>query len=250
METLIVTALYDIGRENWKYYPAHESLYLEWIKNMLSIKCDIVIFTDSVLYEKVVEVSALRENKTLIIKKELGDLYMSQFASDITRVMSEPLFRSNIRHNVPEMLYPLYNILMYNKLFFMQDAKSLFKYDFYMWMDAGCFRESLPSHITWPNAFKLDRDRVTHFVHQQPLIGVRNSDYLFSQIRNIHGGCFVIPSKLISVYCSEFNRVLASLLNKGTLGSDEKLFDLCYLINPKMYRLIVSGWREYFKLLT
>lgn len=250
METLIVTALYDIGRENWKYYPAHESLYLEWIKNMLSIKCDMVIFTDSAFYGKMVELSALRENKTHIIKKELGDLYMAQFASDITKVMSEPLFRSNIRHNVPEMLYPLYNILMYNKLFFMQDAKSLLKYDFYIWMDAGCFREPLPSHFTWPNTFRLDRTRVTHFVHQQLLIGARNSDYLFSQIRNIHGGCFVIPSKLINTYCSEFNRVLTSLLNRGILGSDEKLFDLCYLINPKMYNLVVSKWREYFKLLT
>ena len=50
---VIVMALYDIGRDNWKNFNLSYNTYLWWMKNTLSLDTDFVIFTEEKFSEKI-----------------------------------------------------------------------------------------------------------------------------------------------------------------------------------------------------
>ena len=52
---VIVMALYDIGRDNWKNFNLSYNTYLWWMKNTLSLDTDFVIYTEEKFSEKIRE---------------------------------------------------------------------------------------------------------------------------------------------------------------------------------------------------
>jgi FkbM family methyltransferase len=73
--------------------------------------------------------------------------------------------------------------------------------------------------------------------------------YAMSQIRQIQGTCFCVPSNMIDDLRVDFFHCVDACLDNKYIGSDEKIFDFAYLRNPKNYNLINCSWREYFDLL-
>jgi hypothetical protein len=47
-----------------------------------------------------------------------------------------------------------------------------------------------------------------------------------------------------------FNKNLDECLANNFIGSDEKIFDLCYVENPEMFDLVRCDWRQEFNLYT
>ena len=54
-------------------------------------------------------------------------------------LMLSPEFKKDVHHDVPEMNQSLYNVIMFNKLNFLQNAKNAnyFNADLLIWADAG-----------------------------------------------------------------------------------------------------------------
>lgn len=46
MKPLVITALYDIGRSNWKDFAMSYDTYLHWMQRALSLRSNMVIFTE------------------------------------------------------------------------------------------------------------------------------------------------------------------------------------------------------------
>ena len=52
---VIVTSLFDIGRDTWDNFKVSYHTYLWWMKNTLAIDANFVIYTDNRFYEDIIK---------------------------------------------------------------------------------------------------------------------------------------------------------------------------------------------------
>lgn len=166
--------------------------------------------------------------------------------------MSSKEFQKDIHFpDVPEMCKPWYNILMYSKIYWLELAmnQNPFKSNNFMWMDAGTFRDHEPDvknkyFVDWPIK-KIDKP--TFFCHHDTVRILDKKQHSLSQMRFIHGTCFIIPKKYFEDFKQDFEYTIEYMLSNNFVGSDEKVLDLVYLQNTNSFELIKCGWREYFE---
>jgi hypothetical protein len=258
---VIVMALYDIGRENWNNFRMSYHTYGFWMRNTLSLDCNIVVYTESKFIDELTNYRREFDpnlEKTIFVVNELTDLPVYQkYHDSLSSLMFSDNFKSKVSFpDVPEMCQPLYNIIMFNKVFFLKDTieKKYFNNDMVIWADAGGLRDdiNLYRNNKWPNISKiksLDPNKITFFSHNQDF-SVNNKEFhSLSQIRNIQGTAFLLPSHLIDNLLDLVVETIDESINGGYIGSDEKIFDICYTKQKNLFHLIKSDWREYFNIL-
>lgn len=261
-KTAIVTAIFDIGRDKWDNFTMSYHTYLWWMRNLLYLDTDLIIYTeekfknDILNYRKEVDPNL---DKTILIIEPLHNIDgYKMFYNPLNELMSSDEFKAGIQFDVPEMTKPLYNVVMFAKLFYIRDAarKNLFNADLYVWADAGVIRNDNPTkNVKWPDIQminELDNNKVTFFCHH-PYVRVdkeRYKEHALSQMRYIQGGAVFVPKKCVDDICDLFQKVALECISNGYVGSDEKIFDFVYLTNPDNYNLIKCGWREYIDLFT
>jgi hypothetical protein len=59
----------------------------------------------------------------------------------------------------------------------------------------------------------------------------------------------LLPSHLIDNLLDLVVETIDESINGGYIGSDEKIFDICYTKEKNLFHLIKSDWREYFNIL-
>jgi hypothetical protein len=255
----IVTALFDIGRDTWDGYDLSYGTYLYWMKAILMYDMPMVIYTDEKLYDEIRKNRMVCDpnlEKTIFEIKKLEDLVAHQtYYTPVSELMASDEFKSKIHFNVPEMTKPLYNIVIFNKLFYIKESimKKHFDSDFYIWADAGVLRHEINEPISnWPNLEKINdgySDKITFFNHQDEVSVGDHKFHLFSQYRYIHGGCFFIPNNgVIDELIGDFTNYIDTYLNEGVVGSEEKYYDFCYTLKPDSYNTVKSDWRQYFNI--
>jgi hypothetical protein len=258
---VIVMALYDIGRENWNNFKMSYHTYGWWMRNTLSLDSNIVVYTESKFMEELVNYRKEFDptlEKTIFIEQPLSELPMyKKYYDSLSELMSSESFKSKVGFpDVPEMCQPLYNVIMFNKVFFLKDTieKKYFNNDIVVWADAGGLRNevSLYQNKKWPSISKiktLDPNKITFFSHNQDFNVYDREFHSLSQIRNIQGTSFLLPSHLIDPLLELVVDTVDECINSGYIGSDEKIFDICYTKQKDLFYLIKSNWREYFDIM-
>jgi hypothetical protein len=256
----LVTALYDIGRDTWDNFTMSYDTYIYWMRNILYLDSNLVIYTEDKFKDTIINIRREVDynlEKTILIVQPLENSYAyEKFYEPLSNLMSTEEFRNSIYFDVPEMTKPLYNVLMFAKLFYILDSykNKFFNADMYIWADAGTLRYDNPEkQVSWPNMQKindLDNTKITFFCHH-PYIRIDSTSYkehALSQMRYIQGTMFFVPISCIENICSELTDVVMQSIQGGYIGSDEKMFDFIYLRDPSKYNLIQCGWREYVDL--
>ena len=254
---VIVTALFDIGRDKWGAFGHSYHTYLEYMKIMLSIDCYMVIYTEQQFAQKILKNRQvvdpkLKKTELKVITKEQFEIY-KKFGNQITKLMSSDDFKKQIQFHVPEMTQPWYNFVNFNKIFFIKDAcfnsNRFPKRNLYIWKDAGVYRSEkhLYHKRIWPDIKKVDMSKITFFVRSTNDNIPDVKQHLLSQDRKIQGGSFLVPSHYIEYFADEFEKQIKRALNLGVIGSDEKIMDLIYSNNPEFCNKIECEWRQYWK---
>jgi len=258
---VIVLALYDIGRENWNNFRMSYHTYGWWMRNTLSLDCNIVVYTESKFVDELTKYRKEFDpnlEKTIFIEKPLSELPMYQkYYDSLSGLMFSEDFKSKVSFpDVPEMCQPLYNIIMFNKVFFLKDTidNNYFNNDIVIWADAGGLRNdiNLYKNKKWPNILKvksLDPNKITFFSHNEDFTIPNKEYHSLSQIRHIQGTAFLLPSHLIDNLLDLVVNTIEESINDGYIGSDEKIFDICYSKQKDLFHLIKSDWREYFDIM-
>ncbi len=255
----IVTALFDIGRDKWDNYQQGYDMYLTWMTSLLMYDTKMVIYTDNSLYETILNKRKVCDpnlENTIFVVKKLEELEAyKMFFDRVELLMKTEEFKKKVAFQVPEMTKPLYNIVIFNKLFYILESieKKHFDSDFYIWLDAGVLRTYSQEKITgWPNLDKINNgysDKITFFNHQEKTPYIDPYLHIMSQYRFIHGGCIFIPNnKTLDKLIHTFLNLITHYLDEGYVGSEEKYLDLCYLKNPEDYNVIKCDWRQYFEI--
>lgn len=260
--TTIVTAIFDIGRDKWDNFTMSYHTYLMWMRNILFLDTNMVIYTEEKFKKDIIgfrkEIDPKLEKTIIVIEPLENIMGYKKFYEPLNTLMSSDEFKSKIQFNVPEMTKPLYNVVMFAKLFYILDAhkRNLFNTDLFVWADAGVLRNDKPQiGISWPDTQKineLDNNKVTFFCHH-PYVRIGRDHYerhALSQMRYIQGGSIFVPKKCVDEVCDIFENVVRESIESGYVGSDEKMFDFLYLRSPEKYNLIQCGWREYIDLFT
>jgi len=261
-KTAIVTAIFDIGRDKWDNFTMSYHTYLWWMRNLLYLDTNLIIYTEEKFKNDILnyrkEVDPKLEKTILIIQPLESIEGYKTFYEPLNNLMTSDEFKRDVQFDVPEMNKPLYNVVMFAKLFYILDSarKNLFDADLYVWADAGVIRNDQPEkNVKWPDIQKineLDNNKVTFFCHH-PYVRVGEDQYKFhalSQMRYIQGGAVFVPKNCIEDICELFKKTALDCISKGFVGSDEKIFDFTYLTNPNNYNLIKCEWREYIDLFT
>jgi len=255
----IVTALYDINRDKWEKFTQSYGGYIHWMERTLSLDSNIVIYTESKFYEEIKSYRIKYDpnlNKTIFIFQELENLVAyKMFYDKLDFLMNSDIFKTKAHFDVPEMNKPLYNVIMFNKVFWLKHCveNKLFDNDFVIWVDAGGLREPIENYkdYVWPNIEKinqLEKEKIIFFSHNKDFVIHDNQWHSLSQVRNIQGTAFMCPSDMINWFTDEFVTTVNECLEREFIGSDEKILDITYLKNKANYHLIPCTWREYFKI--
>lgn len=257
---VLVTALYDIGRDNWEKFTQSYGGYIHWMERTLSLDSNIVIYTQQRFKD---EIEAYRRkydkdfNKTILIVQELEELEAyKMYNQKLTDLMFSDVFLNKAHFDVPEMTKPIYNIIMFNKAFWLKDTvdKKYFDNDMVIWVDAGGLREPVQKYENkiWPNLEKInsfDNDKITFFSHNEKFNVTDNQFHSLSQVRNIQGTAFLAPSHLVHEFTDKTIETINESIELEYIGSDEKIFDITYVKDPSKYHLIKCTWREYFDIM-
>lgn len=260
--TTLVSCLFYIGRDKWKYSgfsPKHDR-YKGWINNILSLNTDLILFTDEHYYDFVLNTKEkyISELKNLqVVKTSIAELETyKKYYNKMSCLMKSPEFVDYVKTNkVAEMNYPLYNVIMFDKVNLIDRAQQVNNHssDYYYWVDAGAFRNELNQYqdITWPNSENTTyfNDRVTFFSHRGYEYTIHNQkEYFTSQARVVHGGYFIVPKEKISFLKQKVDDVIHEILRDGYIGSDEKIFDLVCKRHPDHVSMIKADWFEFYNL--
>lgn len=252
----IVTAIFDIGRDKWENYNLSYNTYLHWMRNLLLFDTHMVIYTESKFVEfiinhrKQVDPSLEKTIVEVMCLDEI-DTYIKYF-DEVKNLMENEEFKKRIHFQVPEMTKPLYNIIIFNKLYFIKQSfkKNHFGSNFFIWCDAGVLRDDHPKiRKGFPNVDKLQnsKNKITFFSHHTDFNTNDKDFHLISQFRYIHGGCFFVPNeKLLDDLIVDFSKEIDESIRRGYIGSEEKYFDFCYSNNKNEYNIVKSDWRQYF----
>jgi hypothetical protein len=250
IKPVIVTALFDIGRDKWTHHTQSYGGYLDWMERTLSIQNPMVIFTEKQFEDRIRTMRDKYFDKTHIVigtKEETmaGKLHYE----NLSKLMSSEEFKKKIQFQVPEMLEPWYNIMMFNKLWWMKEASELIEGTHYIWTDAACYREDIKStNIPFPT--KKIGDKPIFFSHHDYVSIADIEHHSLSQMRFIQGGSLIVPKEKLQDLCVKVFNIINRSIHYGYIGSDEKIFDLVYLDSPDNYQLVKCGWREYMKVMS
>jgi len=258
---VIVTALYDIGRDNWEHYTQSYWGYMDWMEKTLSLDAKIVIYTEEKFAPHISERRKKFDpnmEKTIIVVQPLESLVAYELYNfKLEKLMFSDDFKKKVSFQVPEMTKPLYNVIMFNKAYWLKHCvdNRFFDNDMVIWADAGGLREELHNYQgrVWPNLDKvnqLNNDRITFFSHTPTIEIWTKEEHSLSQSRKIQGTAFLAPSHTVNQLCFDTNQTIIESINEGYIGSDEKIFDITYIKNPSKYELIVCTWREYYGILS
>lgn len=255
-KSVIVTALFDIGRDRWSNYNQSYNTYLFWMDNILNVDSDFIIYTEEKFLDRIVESRKKIDKdltRTKIILKNFEDLdSYKKYYQKIKNLMSSEDFVKKIHFQVPEMIYPEYNAVIFNKFYFIENAIKESDYDFYVWCDAGLLRDNTNQNKVFPNLQKLQKehlDKITFFSHNTNFNITSREMHLLSQYRYIHGGCFFVPKKSdLNFLIKHFENLVEKYFEIGYVGSEEKYFDFCYEDNKDKFNIVKSDWRQYFEI--
>ena len=263
METSVtlVSCLYWLARTKWQHsgFPPNYDRYSSWSENFLSLDANIVIFTDDHYYPAVMERRKKYDpdlSKTVVVTKKLHELeFYEKYFFQMSVLMSSPQFKAIKHADCADNMYPLYNVVQYNKISLIKEVKDAnpFGATHFMWMDCGSCREGLEKYKNkkFPTNTRYINDKVIHFSHNLEFsLCERKQDYFLSQIRNIQGTAWIMPSQHVEKYHELISHELESTMNDGYIGSDEKTYDSIFQQNKDIVELVKCGWFQFFDVMS
>jgi teichuronic acid biosynthesis glycosyltransferase TuaG len=145
-KTTVVTGYFTIPSKK------SDAEYWSFIENFLSLRCNMIIYTDKLNYDKFTgEGSKFKKHNIKIYIRELKDFHVYQYKDywDYCKKIDKEDFHS-------EELYQVYN----EKSFMVQDAieKNPFNSEYFLWSDIGAIRtkQMVDDILTFPSNEKVE----------------------------------------------------------------------------------------------
>jgi hypothetical protein len=215
--------------------------YNDWIKNMLKINNNMVIFCDAKSLPFIRDLRRDKIDKTKIIEISFQQFYTYKYSNVfLKQYESDP--EKFIGHNI--FLYMIWN----EKSNFLKLAIEMnaFNDDYYLWVDMGCFRYETDLFLNYPNPAKIqqqDKSKVLLLSVIPFTENELNTDYLpdFTKLNRISGTIFGGGKEILLEWHNKYYHMLENFIqNSRFIGKDQTIMNCVYLFNKNMCNLIHS----------
>ncbi|CAJ0568378.1 unnamed protein product, partial [Mesorhabditis spiculigera] len=260
----IVTALMDIGRGDWWEYRRPLDKYHEFMERVLSLRNNMVIFTDAHSYEFVVAYRRKMglEEVTKVHQMTLEDLPLwryHEFASEV--IAGEHNDTLKYRNggwdpqmmNHPEAKSATYDILVNSKTHFLQNVTldNPFDTGFFVWIDAGYGHgndDHFPRDHVWRPMFPKGKISMIKLTPKHDPISGYGIDRLYRQNWSVVSGGFIAgDAHTIGQLHTAFYRKFVELVQRQYIDDDQTTMVLVINSHPHLFNIVHGDWFDSFR---
>ena len=245
----IVTGLWDIGRSNltndWARSMGH---YLDKFDELLKVEDNMIIFGDENLQKFVME--RRNNTNTQFILRNSDWFKHNDYYDQIQKIRNDDTWINQVSwlKESTQARLELYNPLVMSKVFLLNDAKIMDKFDsdYLFWLDAGITNTVHPGYFTHdkvlnklPNyvdkfsflTFHYDAETEVHGFNYEQL-----NKYAGNKVNLIgRGGFFGGPKDTITNINGLYYSLLVETLNNNLMGTEESLFSILLYKYPALF---------------
>lgn len=250
----IVTALFDLGRENLADgFRRNFSHYIECFEKFLKATIDypLVVYIEPE-NEHVVWRHRHRDN-TRVITKTLDYLREFPFYSQVQKIRTDPKWygQAGWLEESPQAKLELYNPLVMSKQFMLNDATlfNFFDTKYYLWLDAGLtntvgnlsdylsdeFEQRITRHMNKMLylCFPYDGESEVHGFTKGPMDRYAGKKTTYVARGGVFGGSKDAINQVNEIYYALLN----DTLNNGYMGTEESLFTILSYTHPSLFNV-------------
>lgn len=250
----LVSAFFDIGRDNFKNYNRSTDEYLKAFFNYLDMEYKMIIFIDDRYLHRVLEYyekCKFKNKKFVSINKQwlFNNIYAWKQLDKDTRIMTSEFYKTLVEHRImmgkPETIYSEYNIVNHAKIDFINYAinNNYVDDEFIFWSDFGYYnsildnkRESFPTNIL--DMKKLNPKKINCMIRDHILPEDSNMiNILLSGKVALIGTFFGGPVNIMKQFQDLYHSCLEELYINNISDDDQHVLLRCYLKNTDFFQL-------------
>uniref|UniRef100_A0A1I7RSH8 HtrL protein n=2 Tax=Bursaphelenchus xylophilus TaxID=6326 RepID=A0A1I7RSH8_BURXY len=259
----LVTGLLDIGRGRWKTYARPLSRYHVAMKNVLSLKVPMIIFTDSHSIEYVIKKRTQLGliDYTRVHNITINDLPLNQYSHLFHSIVNEeqhggwqsdwdPAMKTH-----PEAHSADYDIVVNSKAYFLFNASrdNPFKTDNFAWIDAGYGQGDerfFPADFQWYPIFPSGKISLIKLTPSYDKLSRYTEKVLYRRDEAVISGGFLAGNiKTLSRFYSAYHwKVVEMLVQKKMVDDDQTTLVLLINQQPNMFNMVHGDWHDAFRL--
>ena len=247
-KTTIVTGLWNIGREDlssdWARGFEH---YIQKINQLLDVEENLIIFGEPSLKEIVFKKRST-EN-TQFIERSTDWFKSNEFYEKIQTLRKDPDWYNQVGwlKDSTQSKLEMYNPLVMSKMFLLNDAKILDKFDsdYMFWIDAGITNTVHSGYFTHDKIFEKVHNLTNKFLFvcfpyetSTEIHGFKYdaiNRYSKNKVTRVaRGGFFGGRKDSIGELNSIYYELLKNTLNEGYMGTEESVFTIMTYLHPNL----------------
>lgn len=242
--SVIVTALYDINREN-NGDGRKFSQYLDWAEETLKLNSNFVVYADG---ETIKELTRRIGAKPSIyyIESLLENSPLFALKPQIESIIYSEEYRNKIQHpNRIECILPEYGILQYSKFHWLKDAidRNLFSSTHFYWADCGLSRHfncKVDESKVFPSQDKLTDKFLIQGNINTGHIPI-DDNYLWKSDCVVVGSLFGGAEDIVEKVCDlSLDFLQKDMLDKGLYNNEQLCLAHVAAKNPELFDIYID----------
>ena len=247
-EITLVTAFFDIGRKDYKRYPRSNDDYLEYFSVWARMNNKVIVYTNSDMAKKVIEVRRKYglESKTIIvevndetkIEKELYD--KMHLISQNDEFLNFRFIHDALSNNAK------YDYVMLLKYWCLKDAvQKGYANGMVAWIDFGfnhgdkCYINPEEFNFTWKT--NLNSQKI-HLFSLHELDDTPIFKHVMKLDDSLIGAPIILPDFLCDKFWNLVKLSMESLIRVGFIDDDQLLILMAYRENKELFEIHISDW--------
>ena len=250
-EITLVTAYFNIGRENWSGFNRGDDKYLNYFTHWARMKNKLIVYTTPAIAPKVVAIRRQfgLEDKTTVISIPDVTTCVPDIYENIKSVMTNKdswLFHKKLDH--PESWNYLYNYVTGIKSYFVQNAieKKLAK-GTVAWIDFGYDHggEEFPYAEDFDFLWTYDFEPKIHLFLAKELDDTPIFKVVQTMETYIRGGIIIAPDFLWKSFWNDSCQAMQTLADCGLADDDQTITLMAYRKQPEHFQThMTTYWGE------
>jgi GR25 family glycosyltransferase involved in LPS biosynthesis len=251
-EITYVTAFYDIGRDNWKFFQRGTEEYFKCFEKFLKMNINIIVFIDSKLennLRKIVvnclaKVTIISIDENWLLKNtncwKFIDLEQKNMETESLKALTK------LRQQCPETNNAKYNAINHAKVDFISySIQKLTKSPYLCWVNFGYFKnESIDAGPL--DIKKLKTNKINYTLINDIDDNDTDIEYTLKYApERIAGYFFFGPREKLLDYAQLYHKIHHDFISSGYADDDQHIVLRCYLSRPYLFELHnLKGWHK------
>lgn len=223
--------------------------YLEWMRSVLSIRQNMVIFVEESTRDFVTDVRKGLMSHTTVETVNVEDLRRSKWYRETKRIIDGGYMRHATRPQRVELRAPLWPTIMFFKMEWVRAAikKDPFGTNYFLWMDAGYghgldrrFRYRGVVNRVWPSPKKNHRmaDTVLVLATGLHVRHLSHTEMMTSHNHVVAGGIWGGDRQKLLVFFDLFQEELSTTLEHNLLDDEQSVMSVVYVKHPELFTTV------------